>query len=68
MGVEGKEVRRLARGEEGGGAYDGYGSSSRGRSERENKERVILTEEIIIGLVRNLAIGKFPGTHKDDPS
>ena len=38
-----------------------------GRTKRENKERDILIEGAIMGLARNLALGKFPGIHKDDP-
>ena len=34
----------------------------------ENKERDILIEGTIIGLARNLALEKFPGIQKDDPS
>lgn len=34
----------------------------------ESKERDILIDEAIIGLARNLALEKFPGTHKDDPN
>ena len=39
-----------------------------GRTEMESKERDILIEGTIIGLARNLALEKFPGIHKDDPS
>ena len=39
-----------------------------GRTERKNKERDILSEGAIKRLVRNMALGKFPGIHKDDPS
>ena len=39
-----------------------------GRTERENKERDVLIEGDIVGLGRNLVLGKFPGIHKDDPS
>ena len=35
---------------------------------RERKERDILLEEVIKGLATNMARGKFPGIHKDDPS
>ena len=34
----------------------------------ESKERDILIEGAIVGLARNLALGKFPGAHKDDPN
>ena len=34
----------------------------------ENKKRNILIEGAIMGLTRNLALEKFPGIHKDDPS
>ena len=34
----------------------------------ENKKRDILIEEAILGLARNLALEKFPGIHKDDPT
>lgn len=36
------------------------------RTVREKKKRDILTEGAIKGLVRNLALGSFPGIHKDD--
>ena len=39
-----------------------------GRIERESKERDILIEGAIMGLTRNLALEKYPGIHKDDPS
>ena len=39
-----------------------------GRTETENKKKVILIEQAIMGLARNLALEKFPGIHKDDPS
>ena len=35
---------------------------------KENKERDILIEGAIMGLAKSLALGKFPGIHKDDPS
>ena len=38
-----------------------------GKSEKENKEIDTLIERAIMGLARNLALGKFPGMHKDDP-
>ena len=38
-----------------------------GRTERESKERDTLIEGAIVGLARNLALGKLLGTHKDDP-
>ena len=34
----------------------------------ESKERDVLIEGVIMGLARNLALEKFPGIHKDDPS
>ena len=34
----------------------------------ESKERDIFIEGAIMGLVRNLALGKFPGIQKDDSS
>ena len=34
---------------------------------RERKERDILIEGVIKGIARNIALGKFPGIHKDDP-
>ena len=40
----------------------------RGRIEKYSKERDILIEGAIVGLARNLVLGKFPGNHKDDPS
>ena len=42
--------------------------SSVENSFRENNERDILIEGAIMGLGRNLVLGKLPGTHKDDPS
>ena len=39
-----------------------------GRTERESKERDTLIEGASMGLVRNLAPGKFPKIYKDDPS
>ena len=39
-----------------------------GRTERESRERAILIEGAIMGLVRNLALGKSSAIHKDDPS
>lgn len=35
---------------------------------RESKERDILVEGAIMKLARNLALGKFPQIHKDDPN
>ena len=35
---------------------------------RERKERDTLVEGAIKGLLRNIALGKFPGIHKNDPS
>ena len=35
------------------------------RTERKSKERDILIEGAIVGLVRNLALRKFPGIPKD---
>lgn len=37
-----------------------------GRTVRESRERYILVEEDIMGLVKNLALRKFQGIHKDD--
>ena len=34
----------------------------------ESKEIDILIEGAIMGLARNLALEKFPGIHKNDPS
>ena len=34
----------------------------------ESNERDIFIEEVFMGLVRNLALEKFPGIHEDDPS
>lgn len=41
------------------------GWSNGGRTETENKERVILIEGAITGLARNLTLERFPGIHKD---
>ena len=38
------------------------------RTETENKERNILIEGAILGLARNLALEKFLGIYKNDPS
>ena len=38
------------------------------RMERESNERDILIEGAIMGLGRNLVLGKFPGIHKEVPS
>lgn len=35
---------------------------------QESKERDTLIEGIIMGLARSLALGTFPGIHKNDPS
>lgn len=35
---------------------------------RTRKEIYLLTEGIIMGLGRNLVLGKFPGIHKNDTS
>ena len=35
-------------------------------NERENKERDILIEGDIMGLVKSLSLGKFPRIYKDD--
>ena len=39
-----------------------------GVTERESKERDILTEGAIMGLARNLAREKFPETHRMTPA
>ena len=44
------------------------GNGSCGGTKRENKERDISIEGVIVGLGRNLMLGKLPGNHKDDPS
>ena len=51
----------------GGGEYKGTGWLTLGKN-RESKERDILIVGAIMGLMRNLAPGKFLGIHKDDPS
>ena len=38
------------------------------RKNRENKERDILIEGVVMWLKRNLTLEKFSGIHKDDPS
>ena len=43
---------------------DKLGEGQRG----ENNEGDILIEGVIMGLEKNLALGKFPGIRKDDPS
>ena len=39
-----------------------------GRREKKTKKKDILTEGAIMGLARKLALGKFPGIQKDEPS
>ena len=39
-----------------------------GKTVREKNKRDILIEKGIKGLLRNIALGKFPRIHKDDPS
>ena len=39
-----------------------------GRTERESKERDILIEGAIMGLARNMALGKFPRIHRMTPA
>ena len=39
-----------------------------GRKGRESKESNLFIEGAIMGLAKNIALGKFPGIHKDDPS
>ena len=58
------ERREGERGEE----HEGTADQDGGRTERESKERDVLTEEAIMVLERNLKLGKFPGIHEDDPS
>lgn len=36
--------------------------------ERESNKRDILMEGVIVGLGRNLVLGKLPRIHKDDPT
>ena len=38
------------------------------KDKNESKERNILIEGATMGLARNLALEKFPGINKDDPS
>ena len=38
----------------------------RGGMEWERNEKDLLVEGLIMGLGRNLVLGKFPGIHKDD--
>ena len=39
-----------------------------GKDKDREQENDILVEEAIMGLARNLALEKFPGIHKDNPS
>ena len=39
-----------------------------GQGQRVRAKKEIRIKGAIIGLVRNLSLGKFPGIHKDDPS
>lgn len=52
----------------GGGEHEEWNTQERGRTDRESKERNIVIEGAIKGLVRNTALGKFPGIHRDNPS
>ena len=65
-GRRGEKGKKMGEGE-GGGEREGMGCSRCGNyREREKKERDI--EGAIKGLARNMALGKYPGIHKDDPS
>ena len=55
-GEKGKEEENLS-------CWEGYIVE---KIKRESKERDILMEGAIMGLVRNLVLGKIPGIHKDD--
>ena len=70
IGVEGD--RKLEEKEEGErerqGELEGTGWSRWRKVRDESKERDILIEDAIMRLARNLALGKFPGIHKNDPS
>ena len=39
-----------------------------GRMERKSNDIGILIEEVIMGLGRNLGLGKYQAIHKDDPN
>lgn len=48
------------------GEHEGSKVPVGGRTE-ESKERDTLIDGAIVDLTRNLALGKSPGMHKDDP-
>ena len=49
------------------GCRTGWDRNLDQQTEMKNKKRDILIDGAIIGLARNLALEKFPGTQKDDP-
>lgn len=63
-------VRRVeeCREKEVGGEHEGSKRSSGERSKRESKERDILTEGVIMGLVRNLTLGKSQESTRMTPT
>ena len=64
----GERVRRKRRGEEEGrGGHERAGRSSQEKNRGEQKNDTII-EGAIIGLKRNLALGKCPEIHKDEPN
>ena len=65
MRVEGELGGDKGRREENRRVWEGQ---DRGRTEMESKVRCILIERAIMGLSRNLTLGKLQGIHKDDPS
>ena len=53
---------------DGGGELEGMGYLRWRKNRDESKERDNLIEGAIVGLARNLVLGKFSGLHKDNPS
>ena len=54
--------------EKGQGELEEMGWPRWRKNRNESKERDILIEGAIMGSSRNLALEKFPGIHKDNPS
>ena len=51
-----------------GGELEGTGKDEMEERQRWRARKDILIEGVIMGLVRNLALEKFPGIHKNDLS
>ena len=65
-----KKERHKRRGQAGEGEkrMREWNCQDEGRTEREKKERDFLIEGAIVGLARNLVLGKFPEICKDNYS